>query len=249
MSKKKKALIISLISVGALVLLLLVGTLIYLLSGTYDADNDAILAFGTDESVAEIEGDGYIAFVPKSPRDGFIFYPGGKVDERAYIPLMRELAANGILSVLVPMPFDLAVFNVNGADGVREAFPEVQDWYIGGHSLGGAMACSYISDKTDEFKGVILLGAYSTVDFSDTSLDVLCICGSEDGVLNYEKYEECISNLPSDYDEFKIDGGNHAYFGMYGEQDGDKEAKITNEEQIYITSDKIVEHIVGDLIK
>ncbi len=249
MSKKKKALIISLISVGMLILLLLLGTLIYLLSGTYEADNEAILAFGTDMSITEIEGDGYIAFMPKSTRAGFVFYPGGKVDEEAYIPLMRTLASNGILSVLVPMPFDLAVFGVNGADGIREAFPEVQDWYIGGHSLGGAMACSYISDKTDDFKGVVLLGAYSTVDFSDTSLDILCIYGSEDRVLNYEKYEECISNLPADYDKLIIDGGNHAYFGMYGEQDGDGEAKITNEEQIHITADKIVKHILGDLIK
>ncbi len=249
MSKKKKALIISLISVGALIVLLLLGTLIYLLSGTYEADNDAILAFGKDADVTEIQGDGYIAFMPESARAGFIFYPGGKVDEEAYVPLMRALASNGILSVLVPMPFDLAVFGVNGADGVMETFPEVQDWYIGGHSLGGAMACSYISDKTDKFKGVVLLGAYSTVDFSDTSLDILCIYGSEDGVLNYEKYEECISNLPSDYEEFKIEGGNHAYFGMYGEQDGDGIAKITNEKQIHITADKIVTYILGDLIK
>ena len=40
-----------------------------------------------------------------------------------------------------------------------------------------------------------------------------------------------------------ITGGNHAYFGMYGEQKNDGEATITNIEQINITAQKIAEFI------
>lgn len=59
---------------------------------------------------------------------------------------MESLAQKGILCVLVRMPFNLAVFDVNAADGIREMFPEITDWYIGGHSLGGSMAAAYLEN-------------------------------------------------------------------------------------------------------
>jgi 2-iminoacetate synthase ThiH len=43
--------------------------------------------------------------------------------------------------------------------------------------------------------------------------------------------------------EVVITGGCHAYFGAYGEQDGDKKAAITREEQIGITVDEILQFI------
>ena len=49
---------------------------------------------------------------------------------------------------------------------------------------------------------------------------------------NAEKYEECRANLPEDAAELIIEGGNHAYFGSYGLQDGDGTATITNDIQI-----------------
>ena len=42
-------------------------------------------------------------------------------------------------------------------------------------------------------------------------------------------------------EEMMIDGGCHAYFGMYGAQDGDGMPSIANEEQIYLTAEKISE--------
>lgn len=37
---------------------------------------------------------------------------------------------------IVPMPFNLAVLDANGADGVEERFPTVWRWILMGHSLG-----------------------------------------------------------------------------------------------------------------
>jgi len=138
------------------------------------------------------------------------------------------------------LPFNLAVFDVNAADGIQEKYPEIQDWYIGGHSLGGSMAASYLADNAEEYEGLILLGSYSTADLSDTDLDVLSVYGSEDKVMSRENYEENKLNLPDDFTEIVIDGGCHAYFGMYGAQDGDGIAAITNEEQISLTAEHIV---------
>ena len=103
------------------------------------------------------------------------------------------------------------------------------------------MAASYLGDHMEEYAGLILLGSYSTENISDTDLEVLSIYGSEDQVLNRDKYEVNKKNLPQATEEVIIDGGCHAYFGMYGEQDGDGKAAISNEEQIAITSWQIAE--------
>ena len=181
----------------------------------------------------------------KDAQAGVIFYPGGKVEARAYAPLMAELALRGITSVLVEMPFNLAVFDMNAADGIRDEFSGIEAWYIAGHSLGGAMAASYAAGHTDELSGVILLGAYSTADISDTSLSVLCLHGSSDGVMNREKHDECLDNLPAGCTEREIEGGCHAYFGMYGEQSGDGVPTITPIEQITLTANYIADFILG----
>ncbi|MBQ3601265.1 MAG: alpha/beta hydrolase, partial [Lachnospiraceae bacterium] len=112
-----------------------------------------------------------------------MFYPGGKVEYTAYLPLMNSLAEEGILCVLLKMPFNLAVLDMNAADGIQEQFPEIENWYIGGHSLGGAMAASYLETHANDYQGLILLGSYSTADLSTTELEVLSIYGSEDTVL------------------------------------------------------------------
>ena len=105
------------------------------------------------------------------------------------------------------------------------------------------MAASHLADHAEDYEGLILLGSYSTADLSDTDLDVLSVFGSEDKVMNREKYDKNKKNLPNGFGEFVIDGGCHAYFGMYGAQEGDGTPTITVEEQIRITVENIVKVI------
>jgi pimeloyl-ACP methyl ester carboxylesterase len=137
----------------------------------------------------------------------------------------------------------LAVLDVNRANGLQELYPDITKWYIGGHSLGGSMAASYLSNNIDSFDGLILLGSYSTEDFSNTNINVLSIYGSEDKVMNKEKYNEYKNNIDDNLKEVVIDGGNHAYYGMYGNQDGDGKAIISNRNQIEITTETIMNFI------
>ena len=214
------------------------------LSDYYHADMEAVEAFAPAAAVEmHTDENGKYIFKPDNATKGLIFYPGGKVEYTAYIPLMQQLASEDILCVLVEMPFNLAVFDIDAADGIQEQYPEIEDWYIGGHSLGGSMAAAYLEEHQDEFAGLILLGSYSTADISDTDIDVLSVYGSEDTVLNAEKYAENKSNLPEHFHEVVIDGGCHAYFGMYGNQDGDGTPDINNETQIAITADAIADVI------
>ena len=242
LKKIKKKIKILLISLLTVLLFLTVGFGVYV-GNYYHATETAEEAIVATAEISVQENQEGIVFAPDKPRAGFIFYPGGKVEHTAYAPLMKALAEKDILCVLVKMPFHLAVFDVNAADGIREQFPEIKSWYIGGHSLGGSMATSYVSKHTEDFEGLVLLAAYSTEDLSDSGLKVLSVYGSEDGVLNREKYEEYRSNLPEDTVEYVIEGGNHAGFGSYGEQEGDGQARISQGEQIAITVEKIKSEI------
>lgn len=225
-------------------ILSLVGGTVYYINDYYHAEETAVSLITTPkENVVVTEENGVFTFKPQNATKGIIFYPGGKVEAKAYAPLMHSLAEEGILSVLVTMPGNLAVLDMNAADGICEQYPEIESWYMAGHSLGGSMAASYIAENSKDFDGIILLASYSTADLSNSGLDVLSIYGSNDGVLNMEKYSEYKPNLPSDLKEFIIDGGCHAYFGAYGEQEGDGEAQITREEQIEITVDEITKFI------
>lgn len=245
LSDKRKRKIFIITTSVVLALAVIAGACAIYLCDYYRADDEAIGAFLPQGAAWKEEPDGTIIFEPEGATKGLIFYPGGKVEHTAYIPLMQACAKEGILCVLVEMPFNLAVLDVNAADGIQKEHPEIKDWYIGGHSLGGSMAASYLADHPEDYKGLILLGSYSTADLSDTDLAVLSVFGSEDAVMNREKYNENKSNLPGDFTEYVIDGGCHAYFGMYGAQDGDGTPTVTNEEQIRLT----VENIVGMLVK
>ena len=240
LADKRKRKILIIIASVVLALAMIVGACAIYLGDYYRADHESIGAFLPQGATWKEDPDGTIIFAPEGATKGLIFYPGGKVEYTAYIPLMQACAEEGILCVLVEMPFHLAVLDVNAADGIQKEYPEIEDWYIGGHSLGGSMAASYIADHAEDYEGLILLGSYSTADLSDTDLDVLSVFGSEDKVMNREKYDENKSNLPNDFTEFVVDGGCHAYFGMYGAQDGDGTPTITNEEQIRITVENIV---------
>lgn len=231
--KKYAVLIISVICTFSL----LVGGCILYVNDYYRADTEAIGKFAENVKVeVNTVADGVVAYGREDAPYGFIFYPGGKVEYTAYDPLMRQLASMDVLCVLLEMPCNLAVLDMNRADGICEMFPKIEKWFIGGHSLGGSMAAFYINENYNLFEGLVLLGAYSSKDLSDKDISVLSVFGSEDMVMNKEKYFKYKNNLPNSFTEYEIEGGCHAYFGMYGEQKGDGDARISVNEQICRTA-------------
>lgn len=229
--KKHRRLKIVLVVLLCVVLALAIGFGVYV-SDYYHADSTADKALQAKDIEVAKESDGTISFRPKGETDtGLIFYPGGKVEYTAYAPLMKEYAENGIACVLLKMPFNLAVFDINAAEDVHAAYPEIKHWYLGGHSLGGAMAAYYASKHADQLDGLILLGAYSTEDLSDTDLKVALIDGTHDEVINKKKVTETKNNYPENARSYMISGGNHSQFGSYGHQRGDGTAAISPEKQ------------------
>lgn len=211
----------------ALTCALVVGCTVYLNTYYRAAEVGAYLEDSSSVRVTE-EADGFF-FDGEGEENLIVFYPGAKVDTAAYAPLLYTLAEEGVDCYLVDMPFHMAIFGVNKAERILER-TDYAHTYLMGHSMGGAMAASFVNGRED-VDGLIFLAAYTAEDLSSSSLRVLSLYGSEDKVLNLKKVEEGRKLVPKEYKEVVIKGGNHAQFGAYGEQSGDGEAVISAEEQ------------------
>ena len=210
----------------------------------YHTDVEAAKTFLENVDAQELTlDDGSIAYVPESPVTGIIIYPGVKIEHTAYVPLMRALANDGVLAVVANMPYNLPYLKQTAADGIKAEFPYIENWYLAGHSEGGMIAASYIADHTDSFDGLILLGSYSKVDLSESGLKGIAIFGDLDQIMTSDVFDQYKHNLPKGYVTSVIKGANHSGFGMYGLQEGDAEATISNTRQIKETADIIIDFI------
>ncbi len=200
---------------------------------------EALAAIQSDGQV-RVETEPWLVFQPAGevPTTGLVFYPGGRVDPRAYAPAARALAAESYLVAIVPMPLGLAIIAPDRAAEVMAAFPEVQQWAVGGHSLGGAMAARFAYQNPGGVQGLALWASYpaSGDDLSGRDMAVASIYGTLDGLATEDKIAASRPLLPPDTAWVPIEGGNHAQFGWYGPQDGDNDASITRAAQM----DKVV---------
>jgi len=189
-------------------------------------------------------------------KTGLVFYPGGLVDPHSYIENLSKfaIAGKGHKVIIVKMPGNLAVLDGNRAAWIYNDFPDVQQWVIAGHSLGGVMACSVVKKYPEFFKGLVLMAAYpqKSSDLKDWTGSVLSLRGQFDGLVDSLQLASSQGLLPSALwihtpDDVPLDsqpktiyytipGGNHGQFGNYGLQKGDGTATITRDEQAGIVS-------------
>lgn len=195
---------------------------------------EAYQALNSDSKV-NVTTDRWLVFEPlnSSKNVGFIIYPGGRVDYRSYAPIAHRIATQGFLTIIAPMPLNLAVFGVNAANDIITTYPQITSWAIGGHSLGGTMAAQFAYENPSKIAGLILWAAYpaSGNNMSKYSLLVITIYGNNDGLVSYSEIQDSLNLLPPTTIQVEIDGGNHAQFGWYGDQPGDNDAEITREKQ------------------
>ena len=223
---------------------MIIGLCVWYVNDYYHVIDRGSALTGTDTVKITQTEFGYL-FDGEGENSALIFYPGAKVEDLAYSEILKQIAGSGTDCFLVHMPCNLAFFGKNSADKIISSY-DYEHWYLMGHSLGGAMAAYYAADNSEKLDGLIFLAAYSTKDLSSNSesgFSVLSVYGSEDKVVKMEKIEQGRELMPDTYEEFVIDGGNHAGFGDYGKQSGDGEAKISGSEQKEQTAAKIIEFI------
>jgi hypothetical protein len=241
--------VIKFVGIGILVLLIVsvAGLFIWSATSTYPAGQTALTALEPSSTV-NVSQEQWIVFAPETETDvGVVFYPGGLVEPEAYTPVLRELAEQGVLVVITPMPLNLAIFNTNEANDVVEAYPGISHWVIAGHSLGGAAASIYAENNAGKIQGLAIWDSYppDSSNLSDNDLEVISIYGTTDGFPNTENFDDKRYLLPADTEFSPIEGASHAQFGDYGPQKGDVVPTISASEQHERVVELMMEFIDG----
>lgn len=199
----------------------------------FPASEAAVAALSSDEGVTITATSDLITFIPSKPTNtGLIFYPGARVEPRAYAVLMRALAARGTATFIIKLPYDIAFFAQDRATAIIDAHPEIRTWAVSEHSLGGVVASSYAAANTDRVAGLLLYASYPASDLSVTlaNMAVLSISGANDGLATPAKIEQSRPLLPASTQYLAITGGVHAFFGDYGAQPGDGQPTVSRAE-------------------
>ncbi len=205
----------------AIILALAISILLIWMATEYKADDIALNILHENENVT-VAGN-VITITSESATDtAIIFYPGARVESIAYLPLLNGIADEcDVTCYLVEMPINHAIFDSDAAEKIINVDNEINNWYMAGHSLGGAMASDYASNNIDLIEGVIVMGASVYGNYpKNQSLTIYGTFNSE--IADYIDYTENI---------VVIEGGNHAQFGNYGKQSGDPDATITAQQQ------------------
>ena len=165
---------------------------------------------------------------PETPT-GLVFVPGARVEAHAYMFQLSGVVEQYGVTVLITEPtLNLAFFDTRTLDQFTTAAPEVDRWFVGGHSLGGVRAC--LMTPGADVEGLVLFGSYCANNLSGSGLDVLSIAGQNDGLSTPAIIEQNAPLLPDDARFETIEGANHASFGDYGPQSGDGERTISSEQ-------------------
>ncbi len=221
--------------VGWVVVLLfvLVAVTLAFLGTPFEAPSDSLDRVDTDEGVSLTQTDSGYVLEPADgqPKAGLVFYSGARVDPNAYVESLAPVTRDANVTVVVPrMPLNLAVVDYgvartslrpDAATHAMDTYTEIDRWYVGGHSLGGAMACRYANSHTERVEGLVLYGSYCDRDISEHGLAVLSVAGSNDTVVDQDAYEHGLERLPADATVTELDGLNHTQFGHYTGQSGD----------------------------
>ncbi|MHC2999626.1 alpha/beta hydrolase [Microbacterium sp. HJ5] len=216
-------------SIGALIVLAAAGIVIWSQVGVMAAEPEPLAEVQSDPAISITDTAGAIVMEPADGESevGLVFIPGAKVDPWAYANNLAGLVAEGEATVVITKPWlNLAFFDLRPLAAFTDLAPGVDTWAVGGHSLGGVRACQLAGDAD----ALVLFASYCAADLSESGLPVLSIAGSEDGLSTPEKIADARPMLPEDARMEVIEGANHAAFGDYGPQAGDREATITDEE-------------------
>jgi len=226
-----KLLVRLLVGLALLLVLAVAGVCLWMLK-PYPQDQASIEdALASDQLVRVSQGE-FLVLEPasRSASTALIFYPGGKVDPIAYAPILRDLAGNGLKVVVTPMPLKTAFLGVERANDAVAAFPEIERWFLAGHSLGGVAASRYAEQFDKELSGLIFWASYPVVDLSSQELPVLSIYALGDFQTTLEDIEQSRALLPAPAKMVAIEG-NHWQFGEFSSGLHQAPPKVTRQEQ------------------
>jgi hypothetical protein len=217
------------IGAGVGVVTLLGGGFVAWALDAYRADPLAQARALHDPRVVISELDGFLVIRPTAAPStiGLLFYPGLRIEPKAYLSKLAKLSARARVNIVIGRPrLNIAAFSLDQADEMRRQLTGIERWYVGGHSLGGAAACYYASKHRQDLEGIVLFGTYCGSDISKSQLRILTIAADRDGIMPPQTIGQHASELPADAQIVRVAGMVHSQFGNYGPQSGDGQPSI-----------------------
>ena len=92
------------------VVILILGYGIFYLTDYYHAEKTATRFLNGTEDVNVSETSNGLLLDGPGNDSALIFYPGAKVEYTSYLPMLTQLASEGVDCYLVEMPFNIAFF-------------------------------------------------------------------------------------------------------------------------------------------
>lgn len=237
--KKMATKVVAVLSVVVLVVLLGAG---YIWStNTYGVNEDYIKYSSSGDGVTVVNNGGeYVVFPTNgNAKTGVIIYPSEKTDTRSYLKLSNMLARDGYRVVITKYMFNYPAIAKNPAKKVIDSNSDIKNWYIVAHSRSGELALRNAANEKN-VSGVAFMGAYPIGDnLKLINKPVLTIWGTQDGIIDFTKFEEYKQNLPEKSYLHEIVGGNNTGFSDSKTFEGDNQPTIDRDEQQKKASDYI----------
>ncbi|ARN72929.1 alpha/beta hydrolase [Oceanicoccus sagamiensis] len=180
---------------------------------------DAVIALAALEDNPAVQADYGELFTLRptavAPKAGLIIYPGAHADPRAYVQVMTRIAEAGYLAVATEMPLGYAFLAPDRAEDVYRAYPNIQHWFLAGHSLGGAMAGRYAATHGDKLAGLAFWDAFPPDynSLADSNVPTIMLYRATLDGEPEEKFKEKQHLFPKATDWVPILGGDHKQFG------------------------------------
>jgi pimeloyl-ACP methyl ester carboxylesterase len=192
------------------------------------ADRGATLEVYRDARIVVTQEPGLVMMssATLTSTDGVLYFPGAKVDPYCYIYPLADVAASGVTVVIMKPLMNMALLDQRDMEALTAIAPEVENWTLAGHSLGGVRACMLASHPS--VTSLVLFASYCATDISAGDLEVILVTGDQDGLIEPQALKDSLPLLPPGrVTERVLVGANHASFGTYGAQPGDGVATLT----------------------
>jgi dienelactone hydrolase len=192
----------------------------------FGATEIARAATRSDAAVHVEVSSGRIRLEPTARRrgTGLVFYPGARIDPRAYAHILRAVAVAGFPVVIVKPPYDLA-FTARGAAADVADDERGERWVVAGHSLGGVVAAS-AAGRTARLAGLVLWASYPTGDLSKRTIPAVSIWGTQDHFTTPADIAHSKAKLPAGTTFVEVRGANHSAFANCGHLPGDGPLRV-----------------------
>lgn len=152
-------LVVAASALAAVLALAVGGLLLWSGTGVMSAEPGPWEGVQHDPAIRVEQRDSAVVLHPAHPvgtQRGLVFYPGAKVEPEACAARLSGLVAEEGMTVVIPDPWlHLALFDRRDVTAFTAEAPQVNDWFVGGHSMGGVRACRLAPESEG-----LLLGSY-----------------------------------------------------------------------------------------